>query len=227
MASLIGKRGRWSLQFRLRPDEDRQTIALGAMSPATARSFQERVEALVEAIRADNPPDPSTAKWVNGLSDAHHAKLAAVGLVTPRDNPEAAALTTLGRFLDEYIDKRKDVKRRTQRQSMGKSSGPWSNYFGATRPMDKITPGDCDDWRLWMLTEQKLADNTVRRRCSGARQFFRAAVRQQADCRESLRRYEGLFVCREFGTENTSSPAKRPSKCWTPAPTPNGGCCSP
>ncbi len=178
MASLIAKWGRWSLQFRLRPNQDRQTIALGAMSSATARSFQERVEALVEAIRADNPPDPSTARWVNGLSDAHHAKLAAVGLVTPRDNPEAPARTTLGRFVDEYIGKRKDVKPHTK-QVYEQIRRSLVDYFGATRSMDKITPGDCDDWRLWMLTDQKLAENTVRRRCSGARQFFRAAVRRR------------------------------------------------
>ncbi|MGA2621554.1 MAG: hypothetical protein ABSF26_28460 [Thermoguttaceae bacterium] len=76
MASLIHKRGRWSLQFRLRPNSERQTIALGTMTEAGARSYKERIEALVEAIRADGPPDPSTAKWVAGLSDAFHAKLA-------------------------------------------------------------------------------------------------------------------------------------------------------
>ena len=180
MASLMEKPGgRWSLQFRLRPRTERQTIALGAMTAAQARGFQERVEALVDAMRADSPFDPSTAKWVAGLSDDLHAKLARVGLITPRDNGEAAAATPLlGRFVDNYIDKRKDVKTRTK-IIYGQVRGNLVAFFGATRPMNKITPGDCDDWRLWLESDQGLADNTIRRRCSAARQFFRAALRHK------------------------------------------------
>ena len=180
MASLLEKPGgRWSLQFRLRPRTERQTIALGAMTAAQARGFQERVEALVDAMRADSPPDPSTAKWVAGLSDDLHAKLARVGLITPRDNGEAAAATPLlGRFVENYIDKRKDVKARTK-IIYGQVRGNLVAFFGATRPMNKITPGDCDDWRSWLESDQGLADNTIRRRCSAARQFFRAALRHK------------------------------------------------
>ena len=42
------------------------------------------------------------------------------------------------------------------------------DYFGATRPMNKITPGDCEEWRDWLAADQRLADNTVRRRCGVA-----------------------------------------------------------
>jgi len=181
------------------------------MTEATARGFQERVEALIEAVRADGPPDPSTAQWVARLSDAHHAKLARVGLVMPRDNAdEGPAVPLLGRFLDLYIGKRTDVKASTA-IVYGHTRRCLVDYFGATRPMDKITPGDCEDWRLWLAGDQdggqSLADNTVRRRCGIAKQFFRAAVRRRliqenpfadmAGCLIRENRARDYFVTRE------------------------------
>ncbi len=185
MASLICKNGRWSLQFRVRPNEERQTIALGTTAEATALGFQRRVESLVNAIRADDPPDPSTAKWVAGLSDAHHAKLARAGLVTPRGNTSRGIDTVLlGAFLDGFISNREKLvaagKNRPQTvDNMKQVRRCLVDCFGTARPLDRITPGDCDAWRDWLAAEQHLAENTIRRRCGIARQFFRAAVRQR------------------------------------------------
>ncbi|MGA2068568.1 MAG: tyrosine-type recombinase/integrase [Thermoguttaceae bacterium] len=176
MANLIGKGGRWSLQFRVRPHQERQTVALGAMSEATARGFQERVNALVDAIRADNPPDPSTAKWVAGLSDAHHAKLARVGLVTARDTDLATAVPMLGRFLDEYIANRTSKKPLTI-IAYKQTRRFLCEYFGATRPLDKITAGHAEEFREDMLA--RMAENTARRHCGRSKQFFRVAVKRR------------------------------------------------
>jgi integrase len=52
-------------------------------------------------------------------------------------------------------------------------------YFGAGKPLGNITRGDADAWRIWLGVDQKLGDNTVRRRCSIARQFLRNAVRRK------------------------------------------------
>ncbi|MBU0617205.1 MAG: site-specific integrase [Planctomycetes bacterium] len=51
-------------------------------------------------------------------------------------------------------------------------------YFGSSKPLRDIMPGDADEWRLWLIGTKKLADNTVRRRCGVAKQFFKAAVRK-------------------------------------------------
>jgi integrase len=51
-------------------------------------------------------------------------------------------------------------------------------YLGADRPLQEITAGDADAWRLWLIEHEKLADNTVRRRCGIAKQFFKAAMRR-------------------------------------------------
>lgn len=51
-------------------------------------------------------------------------------------------------------------------------------FFGADRSIRDITAGDADEWRLWLNRNQSLADNTLRRRCGIAKQFFKSAVRK-------------------------------------------------
>ena len=178
MASLIIKGNRRALQFRLRPNLERQTISLGATTEEDAEVIRKRVTILVESFRADSPPDPSTREWVAKLTDALHAKLAATGLVIPRAGTEAPRVPTLGRFLTEYVGKRSDVKRSTA-TFYGHTKRCLVEFFGATRPLDKITAGDADDFRRWLVSDQGLADNTVRRRCCAAKQFFRNALRRR------------------------------------------------
>ena len=50
-------------------------------------------------------------------------------------------------------------------------------FFGAQQRLDEITPGDADDFQRWLFT--KLGENTVRRHCGRAKQFFWAAYRKR------------------------------------------------
>lgn len=182
MANLIHKSGRWSLQFRLRPNQPRATIVLGAVSEEDAKLFRKRVEILVTAARAGEHGelDVPTAKWVSNLRDDLHAKLAVAGLVVSRvreaEEP-AAAVPTLEAWIDSYIEKRKSDTNDGTRVNYGQAKGYLVEFFGATRRLDRITQGDAEDFRLDLLT--RLADNTVRRVCGRAKQFFRAAVRHK------------------------------------------------
>jgi hypothetical protein len=75
-------------------------------------------------------------------------------------------------------------------------------FFGENKPLGEITPGDADDWRRWLST--KMADNTVRRYCGRAKQFFRAAARKKLipespfadmkDCKVTANRDRDYFV---------------------------------
>ncbi len=177
MASLTNKHGRWSVQFRLRANQDRKTVALGAVSEEDAEAIRARVTILVDAYRAESPPDPSTARWVAKLGDDLHAKLAAAGLVVARYSPTAPTVPMLGPFIERYIEKRKADTGPGTRTNYGQAKGYLVDYFGATRPMDRITHGDAEDFRLDLLS--RLADNTVRRVCGRAKQFFAAAIRHK------------------------------------------------
>jgi len=50
-------------------------------------------------------------------------------------------------------------------------------HFGANCDMATITPGDADEFRVTL--RRKMGENTVRRHCGRAKQFFRAAVRKK------------------------------------------------
>lgn len=77
-------------------------------------------------------------------------------------------------------------------------------YFGEPRPLGDITPGDADDWRRWLATEdrkldgnvrrKKLGENTIRRRCGVARQFFRAALRKRLLTENPCGEMKGISV---------------------------------
>jgi len=151
-------------------DGRRKTIRLGKVSQRAAETFRTHVEHLVSAAIGGHAPADATVRWVAGLDDRMTCKLARVGLVRERER------ATLADFLDTYIKSRCDTKpgttmhyRRVERDLV--------NLFGGAKLLRDFTAGDADRFRLYLLS-RKLGENTVRRRCGRARQFFAAAVRQ-------------------------------------------------
>jgi hypothetical protein len=120
--------------------------------------------------------------------------------VAPRAN---AAGSTLAAFLDTYVAKRSDVKGGTA-VVYGHTRRCLVDYFGADKPLSEITPADADDWRRWLglakneddskAGGQGLSDNTVRRRCGIARQFFRDAVRRRLIAESPFSEMQGVVV---------------------------------
>ncbi len=118
---------------------------------------------------------------MSDLDSVLHDKLAAVGLVRKRGS------MTLGPYLDSYIATRSDVKVSTA-TVYGHTRRCLVEFFGADKALRDITPGDADEWRIWLgehdehrggkVVKVQLADNTVARRCGIAKQFFRTALRK-------------------------------------------------
>ena len=162
--------GRRTIQF-VGGDGKRRSIRLGKCSQRLAESVQVKVEHLVASQLTSGALDGETARWVADLDDQLADKLAAVGLIPRRER------ATLKAFLDSYIEGRTDVKFRTKwkyqttRQNL-------LDFFGNDKPLRAITPGDADDWRL-RLAKRGLAENTVRKHTSIAKQFFHAAKRKR------------------------------------------------
>ena len=177
MASISSDRnGNRRIFFSLR-NRKRKILYLGAVPMKTARTYQAHVENLVAAVLHRNPPDPDTSAWVGSRDDVMYGKLAAVGLVPPREPVRAEnQAATLGQFLDHYIGGRTDIKPST-RCNLEQVRRNLVDYFGVNRLLASITPGDADEFRVNLL--DKLGENTVRRNCGRAKQFFRAAVRKK------------------------------------------------
>jgi len=162
--------GRRTIQF-MAGDGRRKSIRLGKCSMRTAESVRIRIEELHAASLTGYPPSREVSRWLSSLDDGLYSRIAAVGLAPRR------ASMTLSAFIDDYIKARSDVKpstttiwKRTKRHLI--------DYFGADRGLRSITAGDAERWRL-SLIEKGLADNTVRRTCGLAKQFFAAAVRHR------------------------------------------------
>jgi len=156
--------------------QGRKTIYLGKRSRKAADAIKARIEVILAANEQGQALDLETAAWLARLPDAFHQKLAAKGLVLPRDRRPATEARTLGTFIDQYIAGRTDVKpgtrtnlRQTRRQLFG--------FFGADKPLGDVTPGDADQYRQDLLS--RLGENTARRHCGRAKQFFRAALRKR------------------------------------------------
>lgn len=154
------------------PDGKRRTLRLGKVSQRAAETVRMHVESLVSAALTGHAVADETSRWVARLDAGMSDKLAAVGLIPKR---ESAAL---GAFLRAMIESRADVKGSTAITYMNVRRN-LTAYFGDAKPLRDITPGDADAWRLWLVTNEQLADNTVRRRTGIARQFFRGAVRRK------------------------------------------------
>ena len=147
------------------------SLRLGKATLRQAEAVKVKVEQLVMASAGiAGVVDNETVKWLTGLDEVIHNKLAGVGLVSSRTSAESGA------FVTGYIQERKDVKtgtatfyRHTRRNLV--------DFFGEDKSLREMTPGDADQWRLYLLG-QNLVENTVRHRCGMAKQFFRVAVRR-------------------------------------------------
>src|SRR5687768_15912931 len=109
MASVVDDpNGRKRILF-IGADGKRRAIRLGKATAKQADAFKVKVEQLVSASILGHSPDDETSRWVAGLNDVTHGRLAAVGLVKGRGRTH----TTLEAFVDAYIADRTDAKART------------------------------------------------------------------------------------------------------------------
>ena len=150
---------------------DRKTVRLGKVPLRYAEAVKVKIEDMVHAVTTGHAPADETSRWLAKLDSDLYDKLAKAGLAKRRDS------ATLAGFIDAYTERRTDVKPST-RLVYDRVRRYLVDYFGEHRHLRDITPGDADAWRL-SLIEKGLADNTIRRSCGVAKQWFTAAIRSQ------------------------------------------------
>jgi integrase len=175
MASVNKDDKGWKVEFTVRGGP-RKRLRLGkGINERSAREIGRHVERMIESRTTALSLASETAKWVLGLPDQLRQRLVELKLI---DDTGRRGARSLGGFLDEYVSGRTDLKPGSIENI--KVARRWlEKYFGADRDMASITAGDADAYRIWLGTTSKQAENTVRRLCSRARQFFRSAVRQR------------------------------------------------
>lgn len=173
-------------------DGKRFVVHLGQMDKRRASLVAGHVDELVAAKLSESAVKPATAIWVKGIDDALAGKLAAAGLIEPRETKEIKAVKTLQAFIAAYIQGRTDLKPRSKNNL--RQAGDWLvKYFGPERRIDTITAGDAiDDYGPWLKSQ--LGENTARIHCRRAKEFFRAAVRKRLIAVNPFAEMKGCYV---------------------------------
>jgi len=178
MASIVKRPDghRW-IQF-YSSDGKRKTLRLGKVPHRAAEVVKFKIESLIAARDTGGAIDAETARWVSERDDAMHEKLAALGLVSPREK-DAAAEITLDQFVEGYIATRqKGAFAKGTITNLGQTRRLLAEFFGVNQPIKGITAGRCDDWRVFLECKGH-AIATISRHVKRARQFFRGAVRNK------------------------------------------------
>jgi len=176
------KNGLKTVQF-VGGDGRRRSIRLGKCTMKHAQEVKTRVEHIHAAKKAGLPLDSDTAGWLAEIGDGLAEKLAAVGLIPPR---EGKAVETLGPFVALYIEEHGPTVKPETTKTWRHCKGLLLEHFDAETPLQSITEGHAVSWRTYLLkrhntrqkeTPRKLSEATIRKRCAIARQFFEHALR--------------------------------------------------
>ena len=161
-----------------------QYITLGKVPKRYAEAVKVRVEDLASAKLHGHAPADDTLRWLRDLDDHVYGKLAAVGLVAPRQ------ALTLGAWVMQYLDERKgELKAESHRklgQTLDKLVGrpktadrdAVKGYFDPDVPLRQLTPQDAAEWRQW-LRSQGLSEAAIKTHIGNAKTIMREAVRRK------------------------------------------------
>lgn len=167
------KTGYRDIQF-VAPDKKRKTLRLGKVSKRVAEQYKMRVEYLLSSTISGQPIDAETSKWIAALTPTMADRLYRVGMI---EKPEEQRCTTLGEFLSGYIEGRQGVKPATK-VVWNTNKLNLLEFFGNEKDIRKITPGDADDFKQFLI-DLELAPTTIHKRLQFARGFFRQMLRRR------------------------------------------------
>ena len=121
--------------------------------------------------------DDVASRWLDGLSDDFHGRLAKTGLVAPR---AVVKVWTLGEIIPTIIkEKSADIKQATM-EVYGQAEKSLYRYFGEGRQVDTITSADAKEFCKWLEKNGRLkkpgalAQATVAKRIQHVFSFFHA-----------------------------------------------------
>lgn len=159
MASISNDPGGLRRILFVAPDGKRKSIRLGKVSYRSADAVRFRVEELLASKLTGHAIDSDTARWIADLEPNLASKLSRVGLIESSGTSKKA---TLGPFLTTFLESRNDLKPATK-VVHGQVIRNLTDFFGETRDVRSVSPGDADDFKQW-LVGQKLASTTIHKR---------------------------------------------------------------
>jgi len=150
----------------------RRAIRLSGINKSNTQKIARHIDELVVWKKSGMTLtlDGETATWLSKVGQDIHDKLNKAGLI------ELRVSSNLGDFIADYIARRSDVEPGTV-TNYHQARLNLVAFFGYEKPLRSITEKDAAAFRLWLEKEEGQAENTLRRRCGRARQFFTAAIK--------------------------------------------------
>lgn len=164
----------------------RHTLYVGRLSRKNTEALRSLVEAIISARTQGLPFDADTASRIAKLSDDLHDRLASFHLVDPRPKP-----LPLVPFIDDYIRHRTDWKPNSVKNAK-QARGYLSRFFAQPVTLTEVTEHDAKAFRRWLRSQ--VGENTTRRNCRWASQFFRNAVDRRLLDRNPFACLKGLTM---------------------------------
>lgn len=126
---------------------------------------------------ATTAPDADAVRWLEGIGDRLHARLAAVDLVKPRES------STLGPWLERYIVSRRGDLKASSIEKLEITRDKLLAHFNDTTPLRAITPNEASEWRAKMLAgdaegKGKLSEASAKHHVGNAKGIFSEAMRR-------------------------------------------------
>ena len=169
----ISTRKDGTIRIRFTMHNKIRELYLGKVSRRSANEFRMKLEPLIDSIRLGTNPTASTLNWAESLDDATKTKLAKAGLI---QLAESMHVPTLDEFVEDWIESHRGTNLKESTITVyGRCKRLLLKYFDKSRPIDSITKGDATEWQS-KLQQARLAENTVRKMASVAKQMFRHAI---------------------------------------------------
>jgi integrase len=153
-------------------DSKRRSIRLGKVNKKIATEVKLKVEHLNALAVAKLPMDTETAQWVATIGDELAAKLAAVGLIPPRES------RTLRQFLDDYIGGRAGDGHTKPATviNIRRVADDLTAVLGPGADVRSVTVADAERFKGF-YQKKELAPATTYRRLKMAKMLFNHAVK--------------------------------------------------
>ncbi len=146
-------------------------ITLGQVAKRYADTVKVKVEDLAAARIHGHAPSDETTRWVAGLDDRMHGKLAAAGLVPVRRRE------TLGEAASRYISARVGDLKPESLRKLRQTEAKLRALLDPARPLRDLAPEDAVAWRRG-LRALGLSEAAVRTHCGNAKSILGDAVRR-------------------------------------------------
>lgn len=176
-ASVSKSRKGYRIDFRF--GAVKSSIRLGSkISKRECSAFASRLSTLIAIRSTGGTLDAATQKWLDGLPNSTLEKLVKIGVCESRQKDRS-----LVSWLSDYFQKHgysvsaSDGAKAIWRRSIAMAE----QFFGSKKMLRSVTSSDATDFRIWLLQQPgqgdtKMAEATVRKRCSNLSQAYREAV---------------------------------------------------